>query len=257
MRIAYNELLGDRVATFDEVCAVALPEKTKTYEPVPNKMFVELIKNKVEDKLPGWDLVEENYILAREGQRMFATIMFKHASYASQLCWAIGNSYDKSMSARFASGSGVECCSNTHMGGDDMVFLRKHTKHVVRDLDSRLDDASDTAVARLLNRIKDMTAMKEREITMERGFEVLGLLRGKNILGATEFSKALEHWVKPPFEEFEPRNVWSLYNSGTWALHIAPPHRSFEKRRDLDAVVLDLFPKQDNDVDCDSELELA
>ena len=87
MQIAFNEFMGDRLVSYQDVCEVDLPEKTSTYTPLPNKLFVGMVKKVMEEKLPEWEIKKENYVLARKGQRMFATIMFTNPNYIMPMCW--------------------------------------------------------------------------------------------------------------------------------------------------------------------------
>ena len=42
--LLYNKMMGDRVATYEQVCKAPVAEKTKTYEPLPNKVFIDMIQ---------------------------------------------------------------------------------------------------------------------------------------------------------------------------------------------------------------------
>ena len=55
------------------------------------------------------------------------------------------------------------------------------------------------------------------QVDQDRGYEVLGLMQGHNIIKPRQFQAAVEAWREPPQIDWAPRNALSLYNAVTEA----------------------------------------
>jgi hypothetical protein len=63
----------------------------------------------------------------------------------------------------------------------------------------------------------DLNRMKEVGVSEDRGFEIIGRALGHRVLTSNQAGVAMKEWVKPSHEEFEERNLFSLYNAFTEA----------------------------------------
>ena len=70
---------------------------------------------------------------------------------------------------------------------------------------------------------------KEADKLKDQAYEFIGKARGYKLLSANQSNEAYKNWDKPPFEEFEDNNMWSLYNACTEALKTSPPNKIIEK----------------------------
>jgi hypothetical protein len=215
-----------RYASFNEICAVDLPEETKSYKPVPNKDLVEFVKRKAGEHLPEYQIKDERFILTDTGQRMLGMIRLARGDLAETLntpgatllTLLLRNSYDKSDSVAFGSGPSGFGCFNGIFQADDFVYTRKHTRNVWRDLDEKADSCFATAAERYVQRIAQLQTLKQRPLTDEQGWALLGIARGKKILTPTMESVALTHWDTPPEEFQEDRNLYGWFQAVSWAL---------------------------------------
>ena len=57
----------------------------------------------------------------------------------------------------------------------------------------------------------------------QRGYAMLGVAMGRELLTPTQASVAFGDWKKPRYEEFADRNLWSLYNCVTEGLKKGAP----------------------------------
>lgn len=223
----------DRICTRNEIFGFTVPSATKTYWPVPHKDIVECIEDQMKQNMPGYGLDKEYYVTNKSQERMFFKLYFRHDS-KPDLVWGGRNGYDKMTSYAHGTGKGVFVCSNMCVSGDDVNYIRKHTRGVWEDVQKAITESTLSSEERLAKMQRKVDRMIEIEITDRRGWEFLGALRGLGLLKPSQESKAFKHWNDSPFTEFEARNVWSLYNSVTWALgqsrnpqHILSSHTNF------------------------------
>jgi hypothetical protein len=223
---------GGRAVEFPELEAVPLPEETNTYIPVP---FGDLVKNTREaadDLLKDHTFNSAQYALAGKDQKMFAILQYN--SDNEEMGYAIGirSSYDKSMTNGFCIGAKVFVCDNMAFTGD-VTYMRKHTKNVWNDLEEKLVTTIYSSRNKFKNILHDRKVMGERIVGTDQGYEFMGKLVGNNILKPRQMSVAMKCWKTPPYEDFGPRNMWSLYNACTEALKSTPPNKILEQHINL------------------------
>ncbi len=90
-----------------------LPEATRTYQPLPNKVMIDMIYN-IADEC-NIELTNEQLGMDLKGQRLFGVCDIEGKDFfGDKIKMMIGfcNSYNKSMSARFCLGGRVMVCQN-------------------------------------------------------------------------------------------------------------------------------------------------
>tara|TARA_R100000008_G_C3579817_1_gene167698 strand:- start:396 stop:1121 length:726 start_codon:yes stop_codon:yes gene_type:complete len=207
---------NSKLITFGEATAIDLPEATKSYQPVSNRYLI----NAVTDSIEGHGLILDTMELAcsTDGQKLFGCAKIKHENeeLAPAICFR--NSYDKSMSVGLASGAKVFVCDNLQIQGSSFTKLRKHTTNVMDDVEWLVKEAVASIVPDFEKELQTIEDMEFRYITLEQGYQFLGLLRGLDILNSKCFNIALKEWKKPQHECFPSNNLWSLYNACTEGL---------------------------------------
>ncbi len=205
---------GGWEATKVDLAAVAVPEETDSYVPVPYARFVE----EVELHIPrfGLTITEQRFGLAHEGLQMFGVLTCTNGGGHPDYALAIGlrNSYDRSLSVSLVAGSRVFCCDNLAFSGE-VGAARKHTINVFRDLPD--------LIYRMLSKVSSMqsrihgeiAAMKERGLSPEMADHLMVEAVRRNVLPASNLPKVIEAWEKPTHGEFIPRTAWSLFNAFT------------------------------------------
>ena len=71
--------------------------------------------------------------------------------------------------------------------------------------------------------------MREVGVETDLGYAALGTMFGHGILTPTQASVAFQDWREPRHEEFEDRNLWSLYNCVTEGLKKGPAGGIFSR----------------------------
>lgn len=206
-----------------EVLEVPVPPPTETYTPVPNKALIDLVHGRVEDVL-GLPIRNEEYILSGKGQQMFGVLTVDTRAEGSGTNLAIGmrNSYDRSMSIGIASGAHVSVCSNKCFDGDSMRVLRKHTTHVWRDVCAAIDEALRSSLEFHKRIQEEADFWSELGVNEREGYELIGRAWGEGLVTPRQASVALQDWKTPRYDDFAPRNAWSLYNCFTEGMKKGP-----------------------------------
>jgi len=178
--------------TLADISQVPLPAQTKTYYPVGHKELSDHIEG-VFLKI-GREVEDRGYFLKNGGDAMLGMLKMKSRSDAEALApltIMMRNSYDKSHAAGLASGPSVSYCLNMCISGEDVTYLRKHTRFVHRDLDTMIEAAASTAEGRYKARIEEIERMKELPIPDLSGGEILGSLAFQDILKPRMFTEAM------------------------------------------------------------------
>lgn len=228
---------GAESATWDDVCNVPLPQRTSSYSPVPYKDMVEMCveRNMKEfgigeaDQKWSFGLQTRNEIV---GARFFAVCRLEVSDGDEPwaLCLGLRGSTDKSIKNGFAAGASVFVCDNLCFSGDSYTYTRKHTGEAYEDFRKMLYmGIADSSVS--FNRMDaDLKKLQGVGCETDRGYELIGRAMGNNVLAPQEANEAIRQWKTPKHEEFEDRNLYSLYNAYTEAAKkTRSPSRTFEK----------------------------
>lgn len=226
---------GGWEATKADLAAVAVPDSTESYHPVPYGRFIE----EVELHVPRFGLTVKSsaFALAREGSQMFGVLTCANGKPASDYALAIGvrNSYDRSLSVGLTLGSRVFCCDNLAFSGE-VTMHRKHTVNVFRDLPD--------LIYRMLSQVSSMrdrtdgeiAAMKVRELPPADAHHLMVEAVKADVVPASQLPKVIEAWEEPRHEEFALRTAWSLFNAFTEVQKGAPPRAQMERSLRLSAL---------------------
>ena len=233
-----SKLWVDNPVTLKGLGKVEIPPMTETYCPVPYVDYVQKIKAYGDDFLKDFYLAEEKYGLARRGGMMFGLHNYKAVStltetpYSDELNLSVGfrTSYNKFLSNSMVIGTEVKVCSNLMLTGD-IVFMRKHTKNVMDDLDDLFGNAFKDATKNYGSSIRQKEILKRISVTDTKAWEFLGVAVGKKYLGTRQLKVALKEWEDPMYTSHKKGTAWCLYNACTEALKSAPIHTYLEKHR--------------------------
>ncbi len=235
-----NEILmhrGGELVTRDRLDLIPMPEATESYVPVSHYHLADKFLTISQDILRDYVLIGENYGIARQGNQLFAVLKFKNEQSELGLSIAFRNSYDRSMAIGMAIGATVFVCDNLALSGE-IVVMKKHTKNVWAELE-------ETVIATIYKSQKnfeqiqaDAEAFKALPMENLEAFQLMGVLFGNNIISPRQLTVLKSQWLRPSFEEFRPRNLWSFYNAGTECLKSCPPVTIMEKHIKLHNTIL-------------------
>jgi hypothetical protein len=227
-----STLSGKNRVSFKDLQNVPPPQKTKSYVPVLHSELARLVKDIGSDVLHGFTFHKEQYVLARDGNQMFAIHSYQNSSDEMGLSIGFRNSYDKSLSVGIALGASVFVCDNLVFSGEVTTF-RKHTSNVQMDLRKMILDVVFSQKENYNKLSLDAKHMQSLDVTDDTAFRLMGLLFGRGILTPRQLPVVKREWLEPTHEAFTDRNLWSFYNAATEALKSTPPAMIMEKHTQL------------------------
>lgn len=225
---------GCRVVSLEDLAAIPMPERTKSYQPYGHADFVNEVKSAAEDILMPKDytFLQSQIGASKDGQKMFGILKFQGKDEELALAIGIRNSYDRTMAAGLCFGASVFVCDNMCFNGD-ITVMRKHTVNVIASVRADLRFALERSAHGFDSIRKMADALKTRLLTQDEGYEFLGWLFGQNVYGPTINNEAYRGWQEPYYDAFKPRNAWSLYNAVTDALKRLHPAEAMAVHVDI------------------------
>tara|TARA_Y100001973_G_C5159970_1_gene312976 strand:+ start:664 stop:1332 length:669 start_codon:yes stop_codon:yes gene_type:complete len=184
--------------------------------PVSNQELIELIKDQIDIFLTNYEIVNEEYYLSSNKQRMLAVygLEGEGVDRSLPLSIAIKNSYDKSTAA--AIGSGVQISHGGRycgmwLRGSDITLFRKHTKYIKPSLSSYIAKVLDTSESRYRELITLCNILKRVKCSEVHAFSLFGLARGYGIIGSRSMNDAYRNWARQ--EDEHQKYLWDVTKS--------------------------------------------
>jgi len=184
---------GRRVDLLD-LSAVPVPHATETYCPVAHEALVTLTDETVQRVARYGEPVRREYGLAQNGKQMFFCLTYNDGGDGHNFCVAGRNSYNMTMAAGVAGGRNVMCCDNKQLWGDLLNLLRKHTPNVWADLPVMIEQAIRQATTSGDAMTAHFAAMQQVEVSLTRGYEMLGVALGTKVIRSQQATIAYKAW---------------------------------------------------------------
>jgi hypothetical protein len=195
-----------------------IPKETRTYKPISHEQLIDLTLNSIQGA--GFTLDKELYSSAREGQVAngkfsIRNVMDKEMSL--QIAWQ--NSYDKSLSLKFAIGAHVFICKNGMVFGDMGSFKKKHQ--------GEIQEFTPTAISEYIKRAGDLFSqvqkereqMKNVELSKRVKAELVGrMLIEEEFITSTQLNIINRQFKNPEFNYGCPNTMWELYQFTTQSM---------------------------------------
>ena len=107
---------GGQFVDRSAVAEIVTPQGTASWKPVPHIEVIDAVSDVV--KAHNWVITDEQFGLAREGQKLFGVMKINKTSCAEWTrCIGLRNGHDKSFSVGLSAGINVTVCSNLAFGG--------------------------------------------------------------------------------------------------------------------------------------------
>lgn len=218
---------GARKVTREQLKEIAVPEGTKTHQPLSHFEIVEVLEEALSFRY--LKIRRDEYAVSPDGMKMFGVmdldLDFDGGSYSIGL----RNSNDKSMRLALTAGYRVFVCDNMAFSGDFTPLSHKHTRNLeLRDSISIAVDRIHRGFGSMETNVRDMQGMmltdNDVRLFIYRAFmerTIKGLPR--NLMPLVH-----GHYFDPQHNAFQPRNMWSLSNAFTSAFKELAPMRQFE-----------------------------
>ena len=200
-----------------------IPQETRTYKPISHSQLIDLTLESVYQA--GFELDSELYSAARNGQVANGRYTIKNvADNEMQLQIGWQNSYDKSLTLKFAIGTRIFICQNGCVSGDFGTFKKKHQGTV--------QEFTPTAITEYIKRAgdvfqqiqRDRDGMKQLEVSKRTASELIGrMFLEEEIIQSTQLNIIKREMANPSFDYGAPNSMWELYNHTTLAMKEVHP----------------------------------
>jgi hypothetical protein len=200
-----------------------IPTETRTYKPITHQQLMDLTLESVHQA--GFELASEDYSGAMNGMVANGRYAIRNVADSEmqlQIGWQ--NSYNKSLSLKFAIGTRIMVCSNGCVSGDFGAFKKKHQGTVQEFTPSAITEYIKRAGDVFQQIQKDRDQMKQLEMTKRTSAELIGrMFLEDEIIQSTQLNVIKREMANPSFDYGAPGSMWELYNHTTLALKEVHP----------------------------------
>ena len=207
----------------DILLRAEVPIETKTYKPVSHQQLMDLTLESIYQS--GFELGEERYSAARDGNVANGRYMIKNVADGEmqlQIGWQ--NSYDRSMSLKFAIGTSILVCSNGCVSGDYGAFRKIHKGEIQTFTPNAITEYIKQAGDAFTKMQRDRELMKQREVTRRTSAELIGrMIIEESIIESTQLNIIRGQMDNPSFDYGAPDSLWELYQHTTFAMKEVHP----------------------------------
>lgn len=203
-----------------DLLAMPTPEATDTHRPIAHSTLVQGIIEALAYR--HIEVVQEEYAATPDGMRLFGVLGLSLSSGDIRLAIAFRNSNDKSFALGLVAGFQVFCCDNLSLSGEFVAVSKKHSKNL--DVVETLALGIDRVQRRFQPMIAQVDVWKNHALPDIRAKEIMfdAALGGVD-MPARLMRDVAHEYFEPQYEEFKPRNLWSLQNSFTSAFKALDP----------------------------------
>ena len=200
------------------IMAADVPAETRTYKPITHSSLIDLTLNSIEKA--GFSLDKETYSMAREGaiaNGQFSIRNVADSEMQLQIGWQ--NSYNKSLSLKFAIGARIFICQNGMVHGDMGSFKKRHKGDVQEFTPNAISEYIKQAGDTFQTMQKEREAMKQIEMTKRVKAELIGrMLIEEQFISSTQMNIMARELESPTHDYGAPNSLWELYNYATFAM---------------------------------------
>jgi hypothetical protein len=200
-----------------------VPQQTRTYKPVSHVQLMDLTMQGIEKA--GFTLDREMYSAARDGAIANGRFTIRNVmDKEMQLEVGWQNSYDKSLTLKFAIGTRIMVCQNGCVFGDYGAFKKKHVGEIQTFAPHAITEYIKGAgeVFRKMQEQRDR--MKEIEVSRRTQAELIGrMMLEEQFIQSTQLNIISRELNNPTFDYGAPGSMWELYQFTTQAMRETHP----------------------------------
>ena len=213
-----NNIINTYTSTKQILLSTELPAQTRTYKPITHGQLIDLTMEGIHQA--GFTLDKETYSSARDGNIANGKFTIKNVADSEmqlQIGWQ--NSYDKSLTLKFAIGTSIFICQNGCVHGDFGAFKKKH-QGVIQDFTPRaISEYIKSAGETFTIMQQEREAMKQIEITKRIKAELIGrMLIEETFITSTQMNIISRELQAPTHDYGAPDSLWELYNYTTFSM---------------------------------------
>ena len=215
--------LATYTTTKDILLNAEIPAQTRTYKPITHQQLIDLTLESIHGA--GFSLDKELYSSARDGQIANGNFSIRNVADSEmqlQIGWQ--NSYDKSLSLKFAIGARIFICQNGMVHGDMGSFKKAHKGTVQEFTPAAITDYIKQAGETFQQMQKEREAMKQIEITRRTKAELIGrLMLEENLISSMQVNQIAKELTSPTYDYGAPDSMWELYQFTTQTMKETHP----------------------------------
>lgn len=220
-------------STKDFLKTITLPEETRTYKPVSHQQLIDLTLESIDRA--GFKVDKEFYSCTVNGMQANGRYTISNvADEEMQLQIGWQNSYNKTLSLKFAVGSVIIICSNGVVHGDMGDFKKKHMGAVQEFAPKSISEYISKA-GNIFEKIQqEREQLKQVELNEVSRAELLGRLYfQKDIIKPDQISIIRKEILNPTHDYNCKDSAWELYNYCNYAMKETHPANYFQQHQDL------------------------
>lgn len=210
-------------STKEVLMATPLSTETRTYKPVSHTQLMDLTLDSIHKA--GFTLDKETYSSARDGKVANGKFTIKNvADKEMQLQIGWQNSYDKSLSLKFAIGTKIFICANGCVSGDYGAFKKKHQGQIQSFAPSAIVDYIKRAGDAFIKMQEEREFMKTIELDRKTQAELIGrMIIEQQFIESTQLNIIKKELDKPTHSYGAPNSLWELYQFTTFSMKEVHP----------------------------------
>lgn len=204
--------------TKETLIHAAIPIASRTYKPVSHSQLIDLTLEGIEKA--GFTLDKELYTSAREGMVANGRYTIKNvADSEMQLQLGFQNSYNKSLSLKYAIGTQILICKNGCVSGDFGAFKKKHAGEIQTFTPVAITEYIKRAGDTFELMQKQREEMKQIEITKTIQAQLLGQAFIENqFITSTQLNIIKTELSKPTYDYKAKDSMWELMQFVTFSM---------------------------------------
>lgn len=195
-----------------------VPMTTNTYKAVSHQQLIDLTLNSVEKA--GFSVDKETYSTAKDGSVANGRYTIKNimdTEMQLEIGWQ--NSYDKTLSLKFAIGTRILVCSNGCVHGEMGAFKKKHSGDVQEFAPAHIMEYIKGAGDIFQQIQKERDRMKEIELSKRTKAELIGrMFIEETFVKSTQINILAKEIENPSHDYGAPDSMWELYNFTTFSM---------------------------------------
>lgn len=223
-----------------ELLAATIPAQTRTYKPVTHAQLMDLTLESIHQA--GFTLDQETYSSARDGKVANGKFSIKNvADKEMQLQIGWQNSYDKSLSLKFAIGTKIFICSNGCVSGDYGAFKKKHVGEIQTFTPQAIIEYIQGAGEAFTRMQQEREIMKTISINRRTQAELIGrMIVEEKFIESTQLNIIRDELNKPTHDYGAESSLWELYQFTTFSMKEVHPSLWMNNHIDAHAFFLDV-----------------
>jgi hypothetical protein len=210
-------------STKDVLLRAQVPQQTRTYKPITHQQLIDLTLESIQQA--GFTLDKELYSSTPDGQIANGNFTISNVSDKEmqlQIGWQ--NSYNKTLSLKFAIGARIFICQNGSVHGDMGSFRKKHVGTVQEFTPAAITEYIKQAGDTFQTMQTERESMKQIEVSRRTQAELVGrLLLEEKLISTMQVNQIAAELTNPTYDYGAPGSMWELYQFTTQTMKETHP----------------------------------